>query len=126
MTEQERLGLSEEEKWRWHEARRLSGGGYSYGTTSYSSTYGGNQFNFSEQDRLRYLNMNETDRLALKGEELLRWQECQRLYGSGSNLGSQTYSTSYSQQGLGGQGMQYLGDVDKQQYQHSGYHHKKF
>jgi hypothetical protein len=129
MTEQERLSLNEEERLKWQEARRLSGGNYSYGTTGYTSTYGtstysGSQFNFSEQDRLRYLNLSEKERLALKGDELLRWQECQRLYGSG--LGSQTYSTNYSQQGLGGQGMQYLGDVDKQQYQHSGTHHKKF
>ena len=131
MSEQERLKLSEEERWRWHEARRLSGGGYSYGS-GYNYPLSGSQFNISEQDRLRYLNMSEKERLALKGDELLKWQEVQRLYGSG--LGSQAYSTSYSQQGLAGQGMeyvsgqgmQYLGDLDKQQYQHSGTHHKKF
>jgi len=135
MTEQERLSLNQEELWRWHEARRLSGGGYNYGgnvgvigASQFLSS--GNRFNLSEQDRLRYTNMSEKERLALKGDELLRWEEAQRLSGfssgTSSTYGNQAYSTSYSQQGLGGQGMQYLGDVDKQQYQHQGYHHKKF
>jgi len=162
MSEQERLSLNQEELWRWHEARRLSGGGYNYGgnvgvigasqfnTSNYSTSqfntgnystsqfntgnYGGsqfnNKFNLSEQERLRYTNMSETDRLKLKGEELLRWEEAHRLSGlssgTSSNYGAQPYSTSYSQQGLGGQGMQYLGDVDKQKYQHEGHHHNKF
>jgi len=88
MSEQDRLGLSEEERWRWHEARRLPEGGYHYGDWSSSqfNQYGQfnqfnqpTQFNLSEQERLRYLNMSEKERLALKGEELLRWQEAKRL-----------------------------------------------
>lgn len=88
MSEQDRLGLSEEERWRWHEARRLPEGGYHYGDWS-TSQFGQSgqfnqfnqptQFNLSEQERLRYMNMSEKDRLLLKGEELLRWQEAKRL-----------------------------------------------
>jgi len=91
MTEQDRLGLSEEERWRWHEARRLPEGGYNYdnfggnqfnqsGQSNQFNQFGqSGQFNLSEQDRLRYMNMSEKDRLLLKGEELLRWQEAKRL-----------------------------------------------
>jgi len=91
MTEQQRLGLSEEERWRWHEARRLPEGGYNYdnfggnqfnqsGQSNQFNQFGqSGQFNLSEQDRLRYMNMSEKDRLLLKGEELLRWQEAKRL-----------------------------------------------
>jgi len=119
MTEQERLSLSEEERWRWHEARRTSGGGYNYGgnvghvhpsqfsqsgqftQSGQSGQYG--QFNLSEQDRLRYMNMSEKDRLLLKGEELLRWEEAKRLSGGSG------FSQAYSHQGLGGEKLNYSG-----------------
>jgi len=113
MTEQQRLGLSEEERWRWHEARRVSGGGYDYNLGSgLNQNFGGSQsdqfgqssqFNLSEQDRLRYMNMSEKDRLLLKGEELLRWQEAKRLSKDSA------FSQSYAQQGLGGQQLNYGG-----------------
>jgi len=133
MSEQQRFALSEEERWRWHEARRVSGGGYNYGGTTIGSQYGtgvsgsqygtgvsgsqfstgsqygaqsgisGGQFNFSEEDRHRYSKMTEKDLLGLPEQERLRWTEFRRI----SGLGGQNYSTNYSQQGLGGQGMQY-------------------
>jgi len=111
MTEQERLHLNQEELWRWHEARRLSSGGYNYGgnvgmigaSQFNSGNYGGSQFNLSEKDKLRYLAMTEKERLALKGDELLRWQEAKRL------SGDPAFSQSYSQQGLGGEKLNYSG-----------------
>jgi len=131
MSEQQRFALSEEERWRWHEARRLTGGynyetsgqygatgqygstsqygttGSQYGTGVAGSQFGtgvtGGQYNFSEQDRLRYSKMTDKDLLGLPEEERLRWNEFRRS----SGMGGQNYSTNYSQQGLGGQGMQY-------------------
>jgi len=88
MTEQDRLKLNDEERWRWHEARRVSGGGYNYGSNFGvvdPNQFG--QFNLSENERLRYMNMSEKERLALKGDDLLRWQEAQRFSGSGFNYG---------------------------------------
>jgi len=95
MTEQERLNLSEEERWRWHEARRLPEGGYNYGNfggNQFNQSGQFNQFNLNEQERLRYMNMSEQERLALKGDELLRWQEAQRFSGSGFNTGSNQFN----------------------------------
>jgi hypothetical protein len=117
MSEQERLNLSEEERWRWHEARRLPEGGYNYGNWSGSqfnqygqsgqfNQYGqSGQFNLNEKERLRYMNMSEKDRLLLKGEELLRWQEAKRL------SSDPAFSKSYAQQGLGGQQLNYSGST---------------
>jgi len=94
MTEQDRLGLNDEERWRWHEARRVSGGGYNYGGNFGvvdPNQFG--QFNLSEKERLRYTNMSEKERLALKGDELLRWQEAQRFNsGSGFNYGGNQFN----------------------------------
>jgi len=127
MTEQQRLSLSDEERWRWHEARRVAGGsGYNYGTSGSQfvsgsqygaqsgisggqfvsgSQYGaqsgisGGQFNFSEEDRLRYSKMTEQDLLGLPEQERLRWNQ----FRQSSGFGGQNFSSNYSHQGLGGQ-----------------------
>jgi len=123
MTEQQRLGLSEEERWRWHEARRLSGGGYNYGgnvdmigANQFTSGNYSNKFNLSDQDILRYSKMNEKDRLALQGDELLRWQEAQRLSGISGGSGY-NYSTSGSQFNYSSTGNQFnLSEKDRLRY----------
>jgi len=71
------------------------------------------QITLTEQERTRYLGMTEQDRLGLSEEERWRWHEARRL------AGDKAYTSIYSQQGLGGEPVQYMGDVEHHQ-------HKKF
>jgi len=80
------------------------------------------QVTLTEQERLRYLNISEQQQAYLSEEEKWRWHEARRLsQGQQYGTGSQFYSTSYSNQGLGGKS---LGSAEKKH--HHSRLHKKF